>query len=142
MTSRAKEQIIERQQPLAVVQSHASKCDFSDPCLALENTNESRMCLVRQEWKENAIKPSRIGINGHDRLYAGVLRRVCDQSILTKCHHNIFLLKLERRHKCTVHHLDLHLEIQGSPQQIERASVGVVLTLIVGEIATSGIASE
>ena len=104
--------------------------------LSIDDVSDGRARLIRQIRQQNAVEPSRLRINPHNRLSTNILCGIRDQAVLSQCDNKVFFLKLERWDEGAVDQLLYHSEIEGAAERIQRGSIGVIFAFVICKATT------
>ena len=83
MSLRPKEEIVERQQTLAIIEARFRQGNGSNSALSRDHFLKRAPCLTRKEGKEDAIESFWVRIYSDKGLLADIFRGVGDKPILS-----------------------------------------------------------
>ena len=136
VASRADEEIVERQQPLAVAEGHLGERDRPRRRrLAGEQLADHGPGVAGHEREQHAVEPFGIGVDADDRPVAGVLGDVGDEPVLSERDHEIERAERVGRDQAPIDELPRDAEVEVAPEPLERSLIRVVLALVVAEVA-------
>src|SRR5215471_1502367 len=126
----ADKQVVERQEPLPVLQSRFGESDRPHERLAAECPLEIRAQVAGMKRQENAVEAVRVRIDSDDWLSANVFCGVRYQPVRAKRNDQVAFRKDVTGNQCAVHHLNLEPGLDRAPDHLEGLLVGIMLSHI------------
>src|SRR3954468_16851507 len=98
----ADEELVERQQTLAVREHRFCEGDLAVLSLTLEDCTDGGACLTGAKWQEDAVDARRVWIDRDDWEVGGIFCSVGDEPVLTHRYDDVFGSEDEVRKKVAV----------------------------------------
>jgi len=135
--ARTDEQIVEREQSLAIIESCLGERHAANARSAVEDRCNRPGASIGQEGEQHAVKSLRVGVHAEEGTLQRVLRDVGDEPVLPNGQHDIVLAERIRRHQIAVDDVPRDAHVRRAMDERDRTFVRRVFAFVFAEVSRS-----